>query len=59
MKSGATDFIFLADVLFFFAFCLFHNPVIGNLIQRVDYIDIERLGRAGQRNILDFNFRVK
>ena len=51
-------FIFLTDVLFSFLFA-FHNPVIENLMQRIDYIDIERLGRAGQRNILDFNFRVK
>ena len=52
-------FLFLTDVLFFSLLSAFHNPVIGNLMQRVDYIDIERLGRAGQRNILDFNFRVK
>ena len=48
MKSGATDFYISYWCSFFLAF---HNPVIENLMQRIDYIDIERLGSAGQRNI--------
>ena len=39
-------FLFLTDVLFFSLLSAFHNPVIGNLMQRVDFKDFGRAGRA-------------